>query len=294
MSNISIFKNNTAVAVGGKRELSDLAKSLASSSTSRRISTKNSVFRRIINGEEVGKITGREFNVIIVNALPKVSRMFYKEKYDPKKDATLPDCWSNLGDKPDAKAANKQADSCLECPQNIKGSGENGGRACRFQRRVAILLEGDASGDLYQFNIPGASLFGKGTGNVHPFESYIKYLVANGESPDTVVTQIAFDTNAESMELLFTPVRNLTDEEYELVRAAQSHPDAKNYVTITVAQADKVTKQPPAVENKVTRSAEPEDDEVIEEPVKRAVKKPEAPVAKKSLADVVSQWSDEE
>ena len=96
------------------------------------------------------------------------------------------------------------------------------------------------------------------------------------------------------MELLFTPVRNLTDEEYELVRAAQSHPDAKNYVTITVAQADKVTKQPPAVENKVTRSAEPEDDEVIEEPVKRAVKKPEAPVAKKSLADVVSQWSDEE
>ena len=107
-------------------------------------------------------------------------------------------------------------------------------------------------------------------------------------------SQIAFDTNAESMELLFTPVRNLTDEEYELVRAAQSHPDAKNYVTITVAQADKVTKQPPAVENKVTRSAEPEDDEVIEEPVKRAVKKPEAPVAKKSLADVVSQWSDEE
>jgi hypothetical protein len=300
MSNISIFKNGGAVTVGGKRELSDLAKSLASSSTSRRISTKNSVFRRIINGEEVGKITGREFNAIIVNALPKVSRKFYAEKYDPKKDATLPDCWSNLGDKPEAAAKNKQAANCMACPQNVKGSGDNGGRACRFERRIAILLEGDMSGDIYQFNIPGASLFGKGTGNVHPFESYIKYLVANGESPDTVVTQIAFDTNAESMELLFTPVRNLTDEEYELVQASQTNPDAKLYVTITAAQADKVTKQPEAVAQveeapapKVTRSAEP-DDEVIEEPVKRQAKATAAPAPKKNLADVVSAWSQDE
>lgn len=299
MSNISIFKNGGAVTVGGKRELSDLAKSLASSSTSRRISTKNSVFRRIINGEEVGKITGREFNAIIVNALPKVSRKFYAEKYDPKKDATLPDCWSNLGDKPEAAAKNKQAANCMTCPQNVKGSGENGGRACRFERRIAILLEGDMSGDIYQFNIPGASLFGKGTGNVHPFESYIKYLVANGESPDTVVTQIAFDTNAESMELLFTPVRNLTDEEYELVRAAQANPDSKLYVTITAAQADKVTKQPEAVAHeeapapKVTRSDEP-DDEVVEEPVKRQAKTTTAPTPKKNLADVVSAWSQDE
>jgi hypothetical protein len=299
MSNISIFKNGGAVTVGGKRELSDLAKSLASSSTSRRISTKNSVFRRIINGEEVGKITGREFNAIIVNALPKVSRKFYAEKYDPKKDATLPDCWSNLGDKPEAAAKNKQAANCMACPQNVKGSGDNGGRACRFERRIAILLEGDMSGDIYQFNIPGASLFGKGTGNVHPFESYIKYLVANGESPDTVVTQIAFDTNAESMELLFTPVRNLTDEEYELVQASQSNPDAKLYVTITAAQADKVTKQPEAAQAeeapapKVTRSAEP-DDEAIEEPVKRQAKATAAPAPKKNLADVVSAWSQDE
>ena len=299
MSNISIFKNGGAVTVGGKRELSELAKSLASSSTSRRISTKNSVFRRIINGEEVGKITGREFNAIIVNALPKVSRKFYAEKYDPKKDATLPDCWSNLGDKPEAAAKNKQSANCMSCPQNVKGSGDNGGRACRFERRIAILLEGDSSGDIYQFNIPGASLFGKGTGNVHPFESYIKYLVANGESPDTVVTQIAFDTNAESMELLFTPVRNLTDEEYELVQAAQSNPDSKLYVTITAAQADKVTKQPEAVAHeespapKVTRSDEP-DDEVIEEPVKRQAKATAAPTPKKNLADVVSAWSQDE
>ena len=67
---------------------------------------------------------------------------------------------------------------------------------------------------------------------------------------------------------------------------------------ITVAQADGVKKQPPAVEKtqaapKVTRTDEPEDD-VVEEPVKRAVKKAEPPKAKANLADVVSQWSNDE
>jgi hypothetical protein len=61
-----------------------------------------------------------------------------------------------------------------------------------------------------------------------------------------------------------------------------------------------VKKQPPAVEQKaapkpaekVARSDEPEDD-VIEEPVKRTVKKPEPPKEKANLADVVSKWADE-
>jgi hypothetical protein len=241
-----------------------------------------------------------EINVIILHALPKVSRTYYEAEYDPNSPPTLPDCWSNLGDKPEAAAANKQHTNCADCPQNIKGSGKQGGRACRFQRRISVLVEGDGSGDVYQFNVPAKSLFGKGTGNVHPFESYIKYLLANGESPDNVVTNISYDLNADSMELLFTPLRNVSDEEYELVRAAQSKPETKGYTMITVAQADGVKKQPPAVEQKaapkpaekVSRSDEPEDD-VIEEPVKRTVKKPEPPKEKANLADVVSKWADE-
>jgi len=300
MSNVSIFKQG-AVTTTGARELSDLARSLSTASQSRRIQTNtNGTFKRIVNGEQIGNAVRGEINVIILHALPKVSRTFYEAEYDPNAAPTLPDCWSNLGDKPEAAAANKQHTNCADCPQNIKGSGKQGGRACRFQRRISVLVEGDNSGDVYQFNVPAKSLFGKGTGNVHPFESYIKYLLANGESPDNVVTNISYDLNADSMELLFTPLRNVSDEEYELVRAAQSKPETKMYTMITVAQADGVKKQPPAIEQKtapkpvekVSRSDEPED-EVIEEPVKRTVKKPEPPKEKVNLADVVSKWADE-
>ena len=308
MGNLAIFKQQNAVAVSGNRELSDLAKTLASSTTSRRIQTNtNGTFKRIVNGEQIGNAVRGEINVIIVGALPKVSRIYYKEKFDPNKEATLPNCWSNLGDKPEAAAADQQHSNCADCPQNIKGSGENGSKACRYQRRISVLVVGDSSGDVYQFNVPAKSLFGKGTGNVHPFESYIKFLIANGESPDNVVTNVSFDANADTMELLFTPLRNIGDEEYELVKQAQQKPETKRYTMITVAQADGVKKQPPAVESKakaqaedvepkktVVRSDEPDDD-AIEEPVKRQVKKAEpAPKAKASLADVVSQWSEDE
>jgi len=304
MGNVAIFKQQTGVAVTGKRELSDFAKTLASSTTSRRIQTNtNGTFKRMVNGEQIGNAVRGEINVIIVGALPKVSRIFYKEKFDPNKEATLPNCWSNLGDKPEAAAADKQHTSCAECPQNIKGSGDNGSKACRYQRRISVLVEGDSSGDVYQMNIPAKSLFGKGTGNVHPFESYVKFLLANGESPDNVVTNVSFDANADTMELLFTPLRNISDEEYELVKGAQTKPETKLYTVITVAQADGVKKQPPAAKaepepeapkQKVVRSDEPDDDGV-EEPVKRPQKKAEAtPKPKAQLADVVSAWSNPE
>ena len=242
MSNITIFKQSGAVSTAAKRELSDLAKSLASANNTRRIQTNtNGTFKRIVNGEQIGKAIRGEFNAIIVDALPKVSRVFYAGKYDPDAKPTLPDCWSNLGDKPEASAGNPQASNCASCPKNVVGSGENGkGSACRFQRRVALLIEGDDSGDVYQFNVPAKSLFGKGSGNVHPFESYVKFLIANGESPDTVVTNIAYNLDAETMELQFTPMRGTTDAEYEMVQEARRDPATRQLIVLTVAAADGV------------------------------------------------------
>lgn len=306
MSNLSIFKESGAVSTASKRELTGLAKTLAATSNMRRIATNtNGTFKRMINGEQIGNAIRGEFNAIIVDALPKVSRTFYAGKYDPNAKATLPDCWSNLGDKPEASASNKQHSNCADCPQNVKGSGENGGRACRFQRRIAILIAGDPTGEVYQFNVPAKSLFGKGNGNVHPFESYVKYLLGNGESPDTVVTNISYDLNADSMELLFTPLRGISDEEYALVVAAQADPETKKYVQLTVsaAAADAAAKPAAKVEPKpepkpaVTRSEEPDDeDEAPAEPVKRSAKPTaveEAPAATGDLASIVSAWGDD-
>jgi hypothetical protein len=300
MTNVTIFKSKDAVVSTGARELSDFAKSLSTGgTTSRRIQTNtNGTFKRIINGEQLGNAVRGEINVIIIHALPKVSRIYYAEKFDPNKEATLPDCWSNLGDRPEVAAANKQHTNCADCSMNIKGSGDNGGRACRFQRRISVLLADDLSGDVYQFNVPAKSLFGKGTGNVHPFESYVKYLLLNGESPDAVVTNISFDSNADTMELVFAPLRGVTDEEYAVVKVAQAKPETKRYTMITVAQTDGVKKQPPAAEAKpapkAVRSAEPEDDVELDapvEPTKRTAKKQEAaPVSKKAMSEIVDAW----
>ena len=316
MSNLTIFKQQGAVATSGRREPTALGQALASTTTMRRIATNtNGTFKRIVNGEQIGNAVRGELNAIIVDALPKVSRTFYAGKYDPNAKPTLPDCWSNLGDKPEANVPNRQAPNCTECKQNIKGSGDNGGRACRFQRRIALLVEGDPTGEVYQFNVPAKSLFGKGTGNVHPFESYVKYLLANSESPDTVVTNISYDLNADSMELLFTPLRGITDQEYALVTAAQADPETKKYVQLTVAQADGATRAgngKPAVQiaNTVNRSDEPEDDDIpftttpvtkeapaeaafepVDEPVKRSSKKEEPAVeGKKDLASIIDAW----
>jgi len=299
MSNeVSIFKQSGAVSTSvGRRELSELAKSMASSGvTSRRIQTNtNGTFKRLINGEQVGNAVRGDINVIIVHALPKVSRVFYAEAYDPNAKPTLPDCWSNNGDVPEASAGNRQSSNCASCDMNVVGSGQNGkGRACRFQRRIAVLLEGDMTGEVYQFNVPAKSLFGKGVGNVHPFESYVKYLLGHHESPDTVVTNISYDLNADSMELLFTPVRGLRDDEYDLVKQVQQDPATKRLCELTVAQQDGVKKQPqaaaPAPAPQVSRSDEPEEE--IEEPKKRVASKVETVAPSSDLASVISAWGD--
>ena len=293
MSEVSIFKGKNDITVGN-RELSPLAKSLASATTNRRIQTNtNGTFKRLVNGEQIGNAVRGEINAIIVGALPKVSRVFYKEKFDVNKEATRPDCWSNQDDKPEAAAGSKQHSNCADCPQNVKGSGENGSRACRFQRRIAVLLADDPSGDVYQFNIPAKSLFGKGTGNVHPFESYVKFLLANGESPDGVVTNISYDLNADTMELQFSPLRNISDEEYALVQAAQDKPETKMYTMITVAQASNANNPAPSEpkkEAKITRAAEPDEEEETPEPQKRSSKKTESKPAKQDLAATLDAW----
>jgi hypothetical protein len=307
MSNLAIFKDQNAVATT-RRPVSELTKAVAVTTSMRRIQTNtNGTFKRIVGGEQIGKAIRGEFNAIIVAMLPKVSRTFYAGKYDPDAKATLPDCWSNNGDVPEAKATNRQSANCASCKNNVDGSGENGrGKACRFQRRVALLLEGDASGDVYQFNIPAKSLFGKGNGITHPFESYVRFLSANEESIDYVVTNIAYNLDADTMQLQFTPARPITDAEYELVRAAQEDPATQRLVQLTVGEADGASAKPaPAKPVEAAKPAKAPivwDDEEEEDgdgeptvaPPKRAAKKAETPKPAGDLMAALDVWADEE
>lgn len=306
MTNLTIFKNPNAVAASALPASKMGAQIASSMGGYNRIATNtNGTFKRIVNGEQVGKAIRGEFNAIILAMLEKPSRSYYASDYDPDAKGTAPDCFSNLGDKPEASAANRQSANCASCPKNIDGSGKNGkGKACRFSRKVALFLDGDESGDVYQFNIPAKSLFGKGTGNTLPFEQYCRHLVSNGAAPDRVVTTIAYNLDAETMELNFTADRFITVEELDRVTEAQENAATTRLISFDIVKAAAAEEPAKLAAEAAPKAKKPsflddddgEDDEeeALPEPVKRTSKKAAAPAATGTLAAVVSDWGDDE
>jgi hypothetical protein len=285
--------------------VSELTKQLAGRTGVKRIVPKNGIFRKVVGGEEMGKVKG-DLNVIVVNASPKVGRIFYVKQWSADAEPTAPDCFSNDGTAPDEGSANPQADRCDGCQQNIKGSGMGNSKACRYSRRIAVTLEEDfgtsLEGEVYQMNLASKSLFGDSVGdNTHPFESYTKYLANNGKSLDYVVTQLSFNEDNDNQSILFTPVRFINKQEHEVTSKVAALPNVQKMVTMTPYQAD-ASGRAPKLEAPV-RVAEPpkakaavEDEPAFEEPKKRESKKPAEVVvtAKKNLDSVVAAWTDEE
>jgi hypothetical protein len=283
--------------------LSDTAKALTGGNVSsvKRISIKGGVFRLVAGGKEIASIDERHMNVIIVKAAPKVSRIFYAKSYDADNIAG-PDCWSNDGERPDPTAANKQSVTCMNCPQNAAGSGQGNTRACRYQQRLAVVLENNPTGDVLQLTLPATSVFGKEDGDKRPLQAYARFLAVQNPpvNPEQIVTEMRFDTKAEAPKLHFKPVRWLTEEEYEVIKTQADSPDAQRAIVMTTAQSDGVKAapalaipgKPPAAEKKPQAEPVAEADEEPE--VRSTAAKPSAVPAKKSkLADIVSDWDDE-
>lgn len=286
--------------------VSDLTKQLAGKSGVKRIVPKNGIFRKMVGGEEMGKVKGT-MNIVIVNASPRVGRIFYAKAWTPDAEPTPPDCFSNDGSSPDDGSVNKQADRCDSCAQNIKGSGMGSSKACRYSRRIAAVLEEDfgtsLEGEIYQMNLASKSLFGDSVGdNTFTFENYAKYLANNGKSLDYVVTQMSFNEDNDNQSVLFTPTRFINKDEYAVTSKVAALPVTQKIVTMTPYQAD-VSGRAPKLEN--SKPAEPveqakavatkaAEEAPVAEPTKREKKAEPTPAVKKSLNDVVKAWSDEE
>lgn len=329
MSNVALFNPAQLPSFARGGELSDIAKALAGGGAAggKRISIKGGVFRLMSAGKEVAAIDDRFLDVVIVKAAPKVSRIFYAAKYDGE-TAAQPDCWSPEGDKPDAKSANPQSKTCESCPQNIAGSGNGNSRACRYQQRLAVVLANDIEGDVMQLALPATSVFGKEEGENRPLQAYARWLVAQSVDPSMVVTRMKFDTKAEAPKIHFKAMRWLTDDEFTHAGEQGKTDDATKAVTMSVGAVDnakpadalqgdkpkaKATEgtrpmgelmdeeEAPAPAPKAAKKAKAapapvveEDDDEAEPEVRKAEKKPSAVAAKKSLADVVGGWDDED
>lgn len=270
--------------------VSELTKQLAGRTGVARIVPKNGIFRKVVGGEEMGKAKG-PLNAIVVNASPHVGRIFYMKSWSPDAEPTAPDCFSNDGRTPDPGSANPQAERCDNCPQNIKGSGQGQSKACRYSRRLALMLEEDfgtaLEGRVYQMNLASKSLFGDSVGsNTHTFENYTKYLANNGKSLDYVVTQIGFNEDNDNQSVLFTPVRYINKAEYASLTTAGKSVDVQKMVVMTPYQADASGRAP---------KLEAPKEDAAPEPVKRESKKQEPPTTeKKDIDSVLKAWTDEE
>jgi len=307
MSDVDVFKGNSLVSSDLFAKLKDLNDNLSggagSGAQNRRISLRGGKFRQVVNGEEMRVSKNDSMEMVIIDAA-KIARTYYEGTYDPKA-VSAPTCWSADTNTPAAEVPEdqRQASRCMDCPQNVKGSGMGNGRACRFSQRLAIAFP-QKLGEVYQLQLPATSIFGEAKDNKMPMQAYAKFLRANDMPAVALVTEMYFDENSEVPKLFFKPVRPLTEEELEKALEMREHQDTKRAITMTVAQTDgvqKVTVQEEAPKPAPKRranaieEAEAAEDEVVEEP-KKAVKKNAAPppAQDEALDDIVdSLWDDE-
>lgn len=297
MSELTLFKGGVPSFLKGV-ELDETTKSLMGGGSSiKRISIKGNVFRMMANGEEVATNEDRAMNIVIVKAAPFVARTFYEGTYkDGANDS--PTCWSADGKHPDAKCQTKVSPSCMGCEMNVAGSGEGKSKACRHSRKLAVVLDGDMSGDVYQLALPALSIFGKGEEHKLPLEAYATYLGSHGVPITAVVTEMRFDLKSPVPKLTFKPVRGLTEAEWEICRAKAESDDAAEAITHTFTSKKKDDDDGEKFEQPKARIAKPKPQPLEEddtpEPVKVASKKP-APV-KESKADIsalIDEWAED-
>ena len=299
MSNeLDIFQQGSTAVAHARRDDGFTANITGSSVTAKRISIRGGKFRLMVNGKEVEKSNQDALDVVIVNASPHVHRMYFSKAYVPGEKMPPPSCWSSDSQKPDDAVETKQADTCLACPQNIKGSGANGTKACRFSRRIAVVRADDIGGEVYQMTLPSQSIFGNGTKDCKPLHEYTDYVRANGENLMSVVSRVSFDEDSSSTKVGFKAIRRLSDEEYAVCQSRSTSDEAKRAITLSVnvnkdddSEEFETKKQQPIQRPQIAEDG-------IPEPIVRAEPKPQPkPATPKadqgdvSLDDLVSDWT---
>ena len=294
MSDLALFKGGLPTYLQTATDDATNALAGGESLGSRRISIKGNVFREFIGGKEYRVSEERSMNVVIIKAAPKVSRIYYAGSYT-EGESVSPTCWSSDSQRPDEKVKDKQSATCLNCPQNIKGSGQGDSRACRYQQRLAVVIDGEVDkGEVYQLVLPPTSVFGDGEKGKLPLQAYARHLKSHDTPITGVVTEMRFDTASPTPKLVFKPVRPVTEDEFYKIQELKDSKEAIAAITLTVAQTDGV-KDKPAVKNALAapkaEKVEAEEVEAIEEPKKAPPKK--APVGNEpKLEDLVGEWDD--
>ena len=167
-----------------------------------RINLDGSRWRVTENGvEDPDYIRDTTLNVIIVDANPHMSKVFYATKFSPGADAKAPDCFSDNGVGPSTQATNPQHSNCAVCPHNAWGSKVNElgnkTKACSDYKKIAVVLADDPERNVFELRIPAASL--------QDFNKIMSSIVRNNLPIPAIVFELSFDTNVTYPRVLFKP-----------------------------------------------------------------------------------------
>jgi hypothetical protein len=240
--------------------------------------------------------------VIIIKAAPSVHRTYFEGTY-VEGQASSPVCWSTNSQTPapEVPEDQRQASKCMDCPQNVKGSGQGETRACRYQQRIAVMLEGEVEKrEVYQVVLPPTSVFGDGEKGKLPLQAYARHLRAHGTPIAGVITEMRFDTASPTPKLIFKPVRPITEEELEIVQEMKNSKEAEEAIKLTVAPPkpkEPLFEKPTTLAAKSVAKSVAKPTPVVEEeeeappPKKVEAKKPTASAT--SLESLVDGWDDE-
>lgn len=168
--------------------------------------------------------------VVIVSASPVKSKIYYPNFVDGASERPL--CYSTNGVTPDPRAQTKQANACAVCPKNQPGSkvdetGQARGKACRDNKRVAIVPLADMHNELYGgpmlLRIPAASL--------NDFAQFTRKLEQLGYPYCAVAVKIAFDPAQAYPKFVFSGIRTLSDAEADTVLSLREDPQVKRIIS---------------------------------------------------------------
>jgi hypothetical protein len=158
-------------------------------------------------------IKGNKMAVVIIHSA--FENQIYKDKYNANNPGQTPYCYAiaELDEdlKPHPDAADPQAATCAECPNNVWGSDPEGGRgkACKNVRRIAMISVGDM-GDIPKAPVALAKLPVTSVKNWSTYANQIANVLKI--PPLAVITEMSVEPDAKTQfQVNFSLVDKITD-----------------------------------------------------------------------------------
>lgn len=159
-----------------------------------------------------------DLDVVVIDSNPVLSKRWYPDGYDPKKEGQAPDCYSDNGIGPSSRATRPQAPQCMTCPNNAWGSRVNPetgaqGKACADFKKIAVLTFVGPSLDptVYELDVPALSL--------KLLNEFGKACQQRGFLPSVVVIKLGFVAESAFPQLTFNPFRFISEPETKLIES---------------------------------------------------------------------------